>query len=238
MFNNVFAQLTPEALLVSAAQGLVLTGLWRAVMWAAGWKPLRERWYWFTVFPLLAATLSVAALYLKPTPVIHAGMNMLAIGTMGSEKGASPATVTIVMTVRNEGMPTALDSWNLQAFSNEGNKYVSNSAVIPEAGVTLAAGQYPSRVFHRNDDLRLKVAPEPLRTGTITSGVMTFMFPGVRQDRLAMNDITFVLTFNDVRGKHYEIRQKSGDLMDAKMDFSFPGMSEEFENPKSTQQGR
>ena len=128
MWDQILYQLSPSQLLVAAAQGLVLYGLGRAVMYALQKKPARETIFFFASFALVLILLTIFRAAFEPVPIFISKIDDVTTG----EFQVAPWTnqnqfqkftfAGLVVSLGNIGAPSAINGYRLTAYFSSGSK--------------------------------------------------------------------------------------------------------------------
>ena len=207
---DIFQQFTwPELapnLMVNVIWALIVTGLFRFVMFAFSKAPTREYLYWISVpLFLFVAGMSLAAhLGSGGRPSFRVTVEEVVTGTISGAEGQEVPFASVIASVRNTGTPSAVSGLRFTVRIGEGPATAGSAQTLLEE-MRIAYENGVTETVYGRDALNIRGEAEPIQRGGVIRGRMLYIFPDVVSVKsLSAVGATYELTVTDAWGTEYK----------------------------------
>jgi hypothetical protein len=213
-FSRFADQFTLEAITANLLLGLAGAILWRLLLFVFSNRPRSEALFWPIALVALVCAVTFARGITTETTRVDATILQLGIGTYGVSTYNSPGAVSMVVQIKNHGIPTAFWDWSLKAILANG-RTVYGDFTMPLDSNSL---HFETGTVYLKRDMMLaeRVGTTPMEKGRIEYGWLTFAFKrhddiATQQDLAAATN--FELQFRDVLNKVHFVTPGRGNMM-------------------------
>jgi len=114
--------------------------------------------------------------------------------------------VSLVVTVRNSGLASVAQDWNLEV-SSPGRRFPTVVQPVHISGYAELPGTNGPKVDLAKEDLALKTAGVAIAKGAIVKGVLTCVVPKTSESEISNNNTSLTVNFKDSQGNQYHTRK-------------------------------